>query len=249
VGRQLQKRDRADGRWILRSRGDPCKWAWAWSLVVVWFPPLSLVVQDSARAVQRRKLTSCEAAAHSSMAPGCACALPRAPLHRRMQVRFSRLLPFSSSCTARRDAPPVIEVDRRAKQTGRLSTPALVRWSDIGLVLIHGARTSTWPSRLGPALLALVGALYRVLLGSEHGKTVLAVRAGWAAALVIPSLQHSFRMQRTAVQRLQGRCGRKPSRVQAQIATPPGCVHMTLCPSGPHARGSDGGPTSYPSLF
>jgi hypothetical protein len=75
---------------------------------------------------------------------------PVPALHRRMQVRFSRLLPFSSSCTARRDAPPVIEVDRRAKQTGRLSTPALVRWSDIGLVLIHGALTSTWPSRLGP---------------------------------------------------------------------------------------------------
>lgn len=54
------------------------------SLVVVWFRPPSLVVQDSSRAVQRRKLTSCETAAHSSMAPGCACA---PPLHCRMQVR------------------------------------------------------------------------------------------------------------------------------------------------------------------
>ena len=49
------------------------------------------------------------------------------PLHRRMQVRFSRLLPFSSSCTAPRDAPPVIEVDRTAKQTHGNFVDASVR--------------------------------------------------------------------------------------------------------------------------
>jgi hypothetical protein len=75
-----------------------------------------------------------------------------------------------------------------------------------------------------------------------HGKTVLAVRAGHRARHSQPPTLFSDATNSSDFT-VSGRCGWKPSRVQAQIATPPGCVHMTLCPSGPAARGKPHAPS------